>query len=215
MSPAVLIVDDEPRIFNALSRALHRENYELLSAPDAEQALAILAERSVDVIIADENMPGMKGSALLARVRQRWPDVMRMMLTGDARLETIVAAVNRAEIFRFFIKPCNEVELLVSIRDALKERKARGATPSAQESAPAPAPAPAVATEQPSAPAPIVLDADETTDAPTSDRKVDLSKTDCEAENTGEVFRLEGTESADSVDSLLDQISSELEKLDS
>jgi two-component system, probable response regulator PhcQ len=123
MEHAVLIVDDEPKIFQALRRALHREPYELLSADSGEAALKLLSERSVDVIIADENMPNMRGSVLLARCKAQWPEMVRMMLTGDARLETVVAAVNKGEIFRFFIKPCNEAELIISIRDALQMRQ--------------------------------------------------------------------------------------------
>ena len=121
-APAVLIVDDEPKIYQALRRAMHREPYEVLSAADAEEALKLLAERDIDVVIADENMPGLKGSMLLARIRSQWPDIVRMMLTGDARLETVVSAVNRGEIFRFFIKPANEAEIIVSVREALKTR---------------------------------------------------------------------------------------------
>ncbi len=122
MNHAVLIVDDEPKVYQALRRSLHREPYELLFAEGAEQALKILSDRNIDVIIADENMPVMKGSVLLARVRQQWPDIVRMMLTGDARIETVVGAVNKGEIFRFFIKPANEAEMIVSIREALKQR---------------------------------------------------------------------------------------------
>jgi DNA-binding NtrC family response regulator len=121
-APAVLIVDDEPKICQALRRAMHREPYEVLSAASSDEALKLLAERDIDVVIADENMPGLKGSMLLARIRSQWPDVVRMMLTGDARLETVVSAVNRGEIFRFFIKPANEAEIIVSVREALKTR---------------------------------------------------------------------------------------------
>ena len=121
-APAVLIVDDEPKVCQALRRAMHREPYEVLSAADADEALKLLAERDIDVVIADENMPGLKGSMLLARIRSQWPDCVRMMLTGDARLETVVSAVNRGEIFRFFIKPANEAEIIVSVREALKTR---------------------------------------------------------------------------------------------
>ena len=120
--PVVLIVDDEPKIFHAVRRALHRESYELIYAPGGDEALTVLDEGAVDVIIADENMPGMQGNALLARCRTQWPDVVRMMLTGDARLETVMSAVNKGEIYRFFTKPCNEAELIVAIRDGLQMR---------------------------------------------------------------------------------------------
>lgn len=200
MQHAVLIVDDEPRIFSALRRALHRENYELLPASNADEALKILGDRRVDVIIADENMPGMSGSVLLARVRQQWPSVVRMMLTGDARLETVVAAVNRGEIYRFFIKPCNEVELIVSIRDALKSRD-----PEPTESSERPTREPAVVHLAGAKEAPKPIDLNGTPD------EIDNVK----AENTGSVFKLEGDELNGNVDHLLDEIRTELEKLDS
>jgi DNA-binding NtrC family response regulator len=122
MPNTVLLVDDEPMVYQAMRRALHREPYELLYAESGQQALDVLSEKPVDVVVVDENMPNMKGTALLARIRQQWPDVVRMMLTGDARLETVVAAVNRGEIFRFFVKPANDAELIVSLRDAVKLR---------------------------------------------------------------------------------------------
>jgi response regulator RpfG family c-di-GMP phosphodiesterase len=122
MDHAVLIVDDEPKIYHALRRALHREPYDVVYAPGGAEALKLLGERSVDVIIADQNMPEMQGSVLLSRVRQQFPDIVRMMLTGDARLETVMAAVNKGEIYRFFTKPCNESELIISLRDALQMR---------------------------------------------------------------------------------------------
>ena len=122
MDHAVLIVDDEPKIYHALRRALHREPYDVVYASGGAEALKLLGERSIDVIIADQNMPEMQGSVLLSRVRQQFPDIVRMMLTGDARLETVMAAVNKGEIYRFFTKPCNESELIISLRDALQMR---------------------------------------------------------------------------------------------
>ena len=122
MDHAVLIVDDEPKIYHALRRALHKEPYDVLYAVGGEEALKMLSERQVDVVVADQNMPNMQGSVLLSRVRQQYPDVVRMMLTGDGRLETVMAAVNKGEIYRFFTKPCNEAELIISIREGLQMR---------------------------------------------------------------------------------------------
>jgi two-component system probable response regulator PhcQ len=122
MDHAVLIVDDEPKIYHALRRALHKEPYDVLYAVGGEEALKLLSERPVDVIVADQNMPNMQGSVLLSRVRQQYPDMVRMMLTGDGRLETVMAAVNKGEIYRFFTKPCNEAELIISIREGLQMR---------------------------------------------------------------------------------------------
>jgi CheY-like chemotaxis protein len=122
MDHAVLIVDDEPKIYHALRRALHKEPYDILYAAGGEEALKLLSERPVDVVVADQHMPNMQGSVLLSRIRQQYPDIVRMMLTGDARLETVMAAVNKGEIYRFFTKPCNEAELIISIREGLQMR---------------------------------------------------------------------------------------------
>jgi DNA-binding NarL/FixJ family response regulator len=120
----LLIVDDEPKIYHALRRALHAEgDWQTIYANGADEALQKLEEEQIDVVIADENMPGMSGSQLLSVVRRRWPDVIRMMLTGDPRIDVVMNAVNNGEIYRFFTKPCNEVELVVAIREALQMKE--------------------------------------------------------------------------------------------
>lgn len=125
MQHKLLIVDDEPRIYHALRRALHREQgWETVYAESGEAALELLgANDDIDVIVSDENMPGMNGTQLLGLVRGRHPDVIRMMLTGDARIDVVMNAVNNGEIYRFFTKPCNEAELIIAIRDALQMKK--------------------------------------------------------------------------------------------
>ncbi|GJM21941.1 MAG: hypothetical protein DHS20C15_18560 [Planctomycetota bacterium] len=123
MEHTLLIVDDEPKIYHALRRALHREkDWKTLYADGGDAALKLLEQESVDIVIADENMPGMNGTQLLGLVRQKYPDIIRMMLTGDARLDVVMNAVNRGEIYRFFTKPCDEAQLIISIRDALQMR---------------------------------------------------------------------------------------------
>lgn len=124
MTPTMLIVDDEPRIFQALRRTLHRENLQLLHAGSGEEAVTLLEAGPVDIVLADENMPGMPGSRLLGIVRQRWPETVRMLLTGTARLDVVVKAVNLGHIRHFFTKPCDDAELIVAIREALQERDA-------------------------------------------------------------------------------------------
>ncbi len=121
MEYRLLIVDDEPNIYQALRRSLRREpEWKTIYANGADEALKLLESEQVDVIIADENMPGMNGSALLSVVRRKWPDVIRMMLTGDPRVDVVMNAVSTGEIYRFFTKPCNESELIHSIREALQ-----------------------------------------------------------------------------------------------
>ena len=123
MQHTVLVVDDEPVIREMLTEALTREPYEILCAGSAEEALAILSQEPVDVVLSDEKMPGMDGSEFLAIVRQQYPDTIRMILTGHASLESAIRAINEGEIYRFFTKPCNMVDLMVTIRQALQQKE--------------------------------------------------------------------------------------------
>ncbi len=116
----VLIVDDEQNVYNALRRTLRSEDLNTIYAASAEEAEQILETTTVDVALVDMHMPGMQGNQLLARIRQRWPSVVRMMLTGDTRLDVVIRAVNHGEVFRFFVKPANEAELIVALRDAFQ-----------------------------------------------------------------------------------------------
>ncbi len=123
MQHTVLVVDDEPAIRETLTEVLTREPYEILCAGSAEEALAILSREPVDVVLSDEKMPGMAGSEFLAIVRRQYPDTIRMILTDHASLESAIHAINEGEIYRFFTKPCNMVDLVVTIRQALQQKE--------------------------------------------------------------------------------------------
>lgn len=120
--PTILLVDDEPNVTAALRRAMHKEPWRVLQAPSAEEALVILARERVDVIVTDENMAGLSGSEFLALVCREYPDTIRIMLTGNADLESAVRAINEGGIYRFFLKPANVVELSLCIHQALQAR---------------------------------------------------------------------------------------------
>lgn len=120
MSRKVLFVDDEPRVTESLKRALRKEPYEILSANSANEGLKVLAREPVDVVISDEKMPGMPGSEFLAVVRKLYPETIRIILTGGASMEAAIRAINEGEIYRFLTKPCNEVDLAITIRQALQ-----------------------------------------------------------------------------------------------
>jgi len=118
----VLLVDDEPNLTAALKRALRREPYDIVTANSGQEALAILAAQPIDVVVTDEQMPGMSGSELLRTVCRRYPATVRMMLTGQASLEAAIRAINEGEVYRFFIKPCNDADLRLTIRNALQQQ---------------------------------------------------------------------------------------------
>lgn len=123
MPPKVLLVDDEARVTQALRRALRQEDYDVMTAASANEALAVLAGEKVDVIVSDEQMPGMSGSELLGVVRREYPETMRIILTGHASLEAAIRSINAAQIFRFLVKPCKGADLAATIRKALQQKK--------------------------------------------------------------------------------------------
>jgi signal transduction histidine kinase len=122
VTPAVLVLDDEPKVLSGLKRTLRKEPYELLCATTAEEAFAILHERPIDVVISDQDMPGMTGTAFLAQVRQAYPSTCRFMLTGKATLDVALQAINDDAVRQFFIKPCDPETLAQSIRNIIKEK---------------------------------------------------------------------------------------------
>lgn len=124
-SRTLLLVDDEKNIVASLTRLLRPLRLQVLSASNAKTALDQLEAHEVDVILCDEGLPGVSGTQLLARVRERYPDVVRIMLTGQLDVEVAKAAVNEGGIFRFLTKPCGTPELLVAVGQALVERKLR------------------------------------------------------------------------------------------
>jgi response regulator RpfG family c-di-GMP phosphodiesterase len=117
---AVLCVDDEPLVLAALTRTLGREPYEILRAADAVQALEMLDVSPVKVVIADERMPGMSGSALLSEVRRRWPLVGRIILTGYPGQGILIRSLE-AEVDFLLYKPWDEAMLRKTIRRLIDE----------------------------------------------------------------------------------------------
>ena len=122
MSHKVLLVDDEPNVLDGLRRALHKEPYEVVCASSAIEGLSILRSEAIDLVVSDEDMPGMRGTEFLAKVREEFPDTVRFVLTGKATLEVAVEAINRGAVSRFFTKPCNYVELAIAIRESLRQK---------------------------------------------------------------------------------------------
>ncbi len=121
MPATILIVDDEQALLDGLARSLRRPEYTVISATSPEQAMELLRAHAVDVIISDHLMPGLTGIEFLKLVRDRYPDTVRIMLTGHADTETAVKAINEGEIYRFLSKPCSAVELQVTVHLALEQ----------------------------------------------------------------------------------------------
>ncbi len=121
MNDLLLIVDDEPNVIAALKRSLIDEPYEILSANSGTEGLDILQKNNIKVIMSDERMPVMSGAEFLSAVKEQYPETIRIMLTGHASLDAAMKAVNSGEIYRFFLKPWNEIDIKLAIRSALEK----------------------------------------------------------------------------------------------
>jgi response regulator RpfG family c-di-GMP phosphodiesterase len=119
----VLLVDDEANILSALRRLLRPAGYRILTAESGAEALELLETDPVDLVISDMRMPGMDGAAFLTRVRERWPQTLRILLTGYADMEATIAAINQGEIYRYVAKPWNDQDLKLLVSDALAMRR--------------------------------------------------------------------------------------------
>lgn len=119
----LLCVDDEPNILSALRRLFRPHGYDVTLAGSAAEGLALLGEQAVDLVISDMRMPEMSGAQFLEQVHLRWPDTMRILLTGYADIASTIDAVNKGQIFRYVSKPWSDEDLLLTVRQAL-ERKA-------------------------------------------------------------------------------------------
>ncbi len=117
----ILFVDDETRVLKSIKRGLISEPYDCLFAISGMKALEIMASRPVQVIITDMRMPEMNGLELLREVRKRYPETIRMVLSGYAQTNTVLAAVNEGYVYRYITKPWRlDEDLKVGIEDALK-----------------------------------------------------------------------------------------------
>jgi len=119
----VLCVDDEPNILSSLRRLLRAEGYQVLLAEGGAAGLAQLESEHVDIVISDMRMPEMDGAQFLERVRDKWPDTIRLLLTGYADIQSILDAINRGEIYRYITKPWNDNDLLLIVRHALERKE--------------------------------------------------------------------------------------------
>lgn len=122
MKHTVLLLDDEPKVLAGLTRLLQGEPYRILTAVNAEEAAATLHDEHVDLIVSDEEMPGMSGTEFLGKVAEKHPDIVRIVLTGRPSLAAALRAINDGKVYQFFTKPCNEVDLAITIRRALEQK---------------------------------------------------------------------------------------------
>lgn len=122
-APTLLFVDDEPGILSALRRLFRPQGYRIFIAEGGAAGLEILEKETVDLIISDMRMPEMDGATFLKKVRERWPKIMRILLTGYADITSTVSAINEGEIYRYIAKPWDDNEILGVVREAIERQR--------------------------------------------------------------------------------------------
>ncbi|MDN3576532.1 response regulator [Chitinimonas viridis] len=123
--PVILFVDDEANILSAMRRLFRSADYEVATAGSGREALAYLEQHPVDMVVSDMRMPEQSGAELLCIVKERWPDTLRIILTGYADMTDTMRAINRGEIYRYLLKPWQDDEFVAVVRDALVVKSLR------------------------------------------------------------------------------------------
>jgi response regulator RpfG family c-di-GMP phosphodiesterase len=117
----LLVVDDELSIQKSIERLfIDDETIEVLTASSAKEASALLAKQKVDIIVSDERMPQISGTDFLRYVKEHYPKIQRIILTGYADQEATIRAINNAEVFRFLLKPWEPADLIATVKHALE-----------------------------------------------------------------------------------------------
>jgi DNA-binding NarL/FixJ family response regulator len=122
MNRRLLFVDDDPLVLDGLRRALHgmRQTWEMNFVSSADAALQALEKDHYDGVVTDMRMPGMDGAQLLEQIKQRYPDVVRMILSGQSSREAVYRSISPAH--QFLSKPCNPQELMARLGEAFSMR---------------------------------------------------------------------------------------------
>ncbi|WP_026601201.1 HD domain-containing phosphohydrolase [Methylomonas sp. 11b] len=121
----LLFVDDEPNVLKALRRLFRGAEYQVYMAEGGADGLEILAQHPIDLIISDMRMPQMDGAEFLTRAAERWPNIVRILLTGYADIESTIAAVNKGKIYSYCSKPWEDNELKILVNNALEQKRLR------------------------------------------------------------------------------------------
>lgn len=115
----IQLVDDEPNILSALKRLLRPEGWEIHTFNSVDDALESLSQHDYAVIISDYQMPTVDGVTYLQFAKQRQPDAMRLVLSAYGDRNSVIKAINQAEIYRFLSKPWDDYEVIAAIRSAI------------------------------------------------------------------------------------------------
>lgn len=123
MERTLLLVDDEEDIGSALARLLRRDGYKILRASSGKEGMEMLAQHEVGVVISDQRMPEMSGAEFLTKVKELYPNTIRIVLSGYADLDSVIDAINRGAIYKFFAKPWDNEALRADVLEAFRHHE--------------------------------------------------------------------------------------------
>jgi len=112
----LLLLDDDANVLSSLYRLFRRDNYKVLTALTPKEGFELLALHQVHVIVCDQRMPGMSGTEFLSKVKEMYPETIRIILSGYTGLEAVLDSINRGAIYRFYTKPWDDTQLRDNIR---------------------------------------------------------------------------------------------------
>ncbi len=120
----IVMVDDEQNVLSAMKRILHRNDYELIIFDNALEALDFLrnVKGDIDLLISDNKMPFMSGTDLLIAVKNDFPNIIKIMLTGNSDIKDAQKAINDGNVYKFLTKPCNAHDLRLTVSHALANK---------------------------------------------------------------------------------------------
>ncbi len=117
----ILLVDDEEAVLRAIKRVFKRSHIvDLICVQDPFEAMKVVSEEEIKLVISDQRMPGMTGLELLAWINANHPDIVKIILTGDTDIQTAVRAINDIGVYKFICKPWNNDDLYWTVIRALE-----------------------------------------------------------------------------------------------
>ena len=119
---SVLFVDDEANILSSLKRLFRPLGYRIFTAEGGAQGLEIMKAESIDLVISDMRMPEMNGAQFLEKIRENWPDTVRILLTGYAEIGATIEAINKGQIYRYVSKPWEDNDITLIVKHALQQK---------------------------------------------------------------------------------------------
>ena len=119
---ALLFVDDEANILSALKRLFRPFGYRIFTAEGGAQGLEIMEREAIDLVVSDMRMPEMNGAQFLEKVRAKWPETVRILLTGYAEIGVTIDAINKGQIYRYVSKPWEDNDITLIVKHALQQK---------------------------------------------------------------------------------------------